>query len=397
MINPRDLTYDELKDLDYSNLSSEEIEDFKSYAKNCYSQEQSIKLAINSIYGAFGNNHFHFYNSDIAETITLQGQEAIKYTEMMIEKYFKEFFHKDKDLHKKLGVPDGVDVPKIKGSIYKYGDTDSGYLSFEEVLEAVKWKGTEKDFVLALNEFRLAGFIKKILADFAVARNSDNYLDFELETIAESGIFVAKKKYVQNIVWKDGKHFDPLTYIKTTGLEIVQSSTPPFARQKLIEVIKLIFSKKSLKYEDNADIIKVLKQIKEEFKITNIEKLSVSFGISDYNKYIINDVDKLEIAPKCPIHVRAAGNFNHLVNKNKLKTKYELIHSGDKIKFYYTTDVSCDVFGFKPGDFPIEIAPKMDIDKQFENTIINPLNRVIVAAGLPALNPVLSYYKNTLF
>ena len=95
--------------------------------------------------------------------------------------------------------------------------------------------------------------------------------------------------------------------------------------------------------------------------------------------------------------MRAAGNFNYLINKNKLKTKYELIHSGDKIKFYHTKDKSCEVFGFKPGEFPIEIAPKIDIDKQFENTIINPINRIIVAVGLPALNPVLSYYKNTLF
>lgn len=397
MLNPQTLTQQELEDLDYSTLSKEEIETFKTFAKNCASQEQSIKLTINSIYGAFGNEFFHFYNSDIAETITLQGQEAIRHTEKMIEMYFHEIFHKDVELHKKLGVPEGYVVPKIKGTIYKYGDTDSGYLSFGEVMEAVKWQGNEKDFVMALNDFRIAKFIKNVLNDFAIARNTNNFLDFELETIAESAIFVAKKKYVQNIVWKDGKHFDPLSYIKTTGLEIVQSSSPPFARQKLIEVIKVIFQKKTLRYEDNADLVKLLKAIKEEFKLTNLEKLSVSFSISDYNKYILNDVDKLEIASKCPVHVRAAGNFNYLVNKANLKTKYELIHAGDKIKFYYTNEKACDVFAFKPGIFPSEIAPKMDIDKQFENVIINPLNRVIVAAGLPPLNPVLSYYKNTLF
>lgn len=397
MINPRELTYEELNNLDYSTLSSEEIEDFKLFAKNCYSQEQAIKLTLNSIYGAFGNQWFHFFNSNIAETITLQGQEAIKHVEFMINKYFKEAFHLDKKLHKLLGAPTDLVVPKIKNNVPKYSDTDSLYLSFGEPMEAVQWKGTEKEFVLAINEYRLAGFIKKVLSDFAMNRNTDNYLDFELETVAESAIFVAKKKYVQNIVWKDGKNYEPLSYIKTTGLELVQASTPPFAREKLKEVIRLIFSKKVLTYQDNAEIIKELKKIKEEFKVTNIEKLGVSFSISDYRKYILNDIDKLEIASKCPVHVRAAGNFNYLVNKNKLKTKYELIHSGDKIKFYYTRDKSCDVFGFKPGEFPVEIAPSMDIDKQFENTIINPLNRVIVAAGLPPLNPVLSYYKNTLF
>ena len=43
-----------------------------------YNLEQAIKLAINSIYGAFANDYFHFRSTDIAETVTLQGQDAIK-------------------------------------------------------------------------------------------------------------------------------------------------------------------------------------------------------------------------------------------------------------------------------------------------------------------------------
>ena len=43
----------------------------------------------------------------------------------MVEKYFKEFFHKDKELHSKLGVPSDYVVPQIKRDIAKYGDTDS--------------------------------------------------------------------------------------------------------------------------------------------------------------------------------------------------------------------------------------------------------------------------------
>ena len=44
-----------------------------------------------------------------------------------------------------------------------------------------------------------------------VSYNSENFLDFELETIAHNAIWVAKKKYVQNIVWKDGKEYEPLS------------------------------------------------------------------------------------------------------------------------------------------------------------------------------------------
>ena len=37
-----------------------------------YNLEQAIKLCINSIYGAFANDYFHFRNTEIAETVTLQ-------------------------------------------------------------------------------------------------------------------------------------------------------------------------------------------------------------------------------------------------------------------------------------------------------------------------------------
>ena len=50
---------------------------------------------LNSIYGAFGNPYFYFFNVDIAETITLQGKDAILYTEKLINYYFKEFWIKD--------------------------------------------------------------------------------------------------------------------------------------------------------------------------------------------------------------------------------------------------------------------------------------------------------------
>lgn len=118
-----------LEDIDNLDISDIEIPDnldkWKIESSRCSSYEQAIKLIINSIYGAFGNEWFHFYNVSIAETVTLQGQDAIKFTEGMLDKYFKKFFHKDKKLHKLLGVPDDFVVAPIKGNVWKYTDTDS--------------------------------------------------------------------------------------------------------------------------------------------------------------------------------------------------------------------------------------------------------------------------------
>jgi len=380
-----------IRSLIAADLTEEQVKDLKEESLKCYSFEQAIKLAINSIYGAFANEYFHFYNIAIAETVTLQGQDAIKFTERMIEKYFHDFFHKDRNLLTALGVPENVEVPQIKNKVWKYTDTDSGYLIFEECMEAVNWQGSVKDFVLTLNKARLAEYIKKILTEYAKTNNTENYLDFELETIAENAIWVAKKKYVQNIVWKDGKDYDNLSYIKTTGLEIIQSSTPPFCRQKLIEVVKFIFSKKKLSVKDNGELVALIKEIKKEFKLSNIEKISMSRGISDYRKFILNDTDQFELNSGCPIHVRAGGYHNYLLHQSGMKGKYELIGAGTKVKWYHADDEFCNVFAYKPGNYPMEFAPKMNIEHQFQATIIDPLNRIIVPAGLPPLNPSLAY------
>jgi DNA polymerase elongation subunit (family B) len=113
-----DLTSEEIKTLvDFYSVESAK---FTAY-------EQAVKLTLNSIYGAFGNKWFHFFNIDIAESITLQGQNAILYSEKILNKYFQEFFIKDTEIHKHLNIK--VKRPIIKPAVI-YIDTDSNYVQF---------------------------------------------------------------------------------------------------------------------------------------------------------------------------------------------------------------------------------------------------------------------------
>lgn len=356
---------------------------------SCYNLEQAIKLCINSIYGAFANDYFHFRSTEIAETVTLQGQDAIKHTEVAVEKYFKEFWHKDKKLHEAMGLTD--EVQPLKRTVWKYTDTDSGYIIFEEVMESCNWQGEVKEFILLINKHRLADYIKTVLSKYADSYNSENFLDFELETIAQNAIWVAKKKYVQNIVWKDGKEYDSLSYISTKGLEIIQSSTPAFCRQRLTDLVKFLFSKDKLDNDAVAGLTQVLKEIKTEFKLADIEQISSNRRIGDYNKFVINDTSQFELYKGCPIHVRAGGYHNYLINNSDQKNNFDLIKSSDKIRWYYAKDQFCDVFGYNPGEYPYQLAPKIDIERQFEMFILEPLNRIIIPSGMPRLNRSLAY------
>ena len=51
-----------------------ELTALKNELKN---EEQAIKLTMNSIYGAIGNAWFVCFNPDVAEAVTLQGQDLI--------------------------------------------------------------------------------------------------------------------------------------------------------------------------------------------------------------------------------------------------------------------------------------------------------------------------------
>lgn len=367
------------------------LTNLKNELKN---EEQAIKLTMNSIYGAIGNNWFVCFNPDVAEAVTLQGQDLIKYSEKILHKYFHEHWHSDTELHEKLGI---TEVRRVTQPLVIYGDTDSNYVTFQEVVDSCNWKGDPKELILKINEYRLNDFLKKCFDIYSKKWNTDNYQDFELETLAINGIFLGKKKYVTNLVYDSGIHIEPLSQLKTTGVEMIKGGTPPFVREKLIYLTKLIFSKG--RNFDIREFVRELKSIKKEFKIQEPRAISASVNINNYEKFILNDTTGFEVAKACPIHVRASGYYNYLLNNSKFKSKYSLIRSSDKINYYFVKTKSLaenNVFGYPQGTFPYEFAPPIDHDEQFTKTILDPMNRFIEVMGYNPISPNL-FMINALF
>lgn len=372
----------------------EKISSLTNLKNELKNEEQAIKLTMNSIYGAIGNNWFVCFNPDVAEAVTLQGQDLIKYSEKILHKYFHEHWHSDTELHEKLGV---TEVRRVTQPLVIYGDTDSNYVTFQEVVDSCNWQGDPKDLILKINEYRLNDFLKKCFDIYSKKWNTDNYQDFELETLAINGIFLGKKKYVTNLVYDSGIHIEPLSQLKTTGVEMIKGGTPPFVREKLIYLTKLIFSKG--RSFDIREFVKELKSIKKEFKIQEPRAISASVNINNYEKFILNDTTGFEVAKACPIHVRASGYYNYLLNNSKFKSKYSLIRSSDKINYYFVKTKSLaenNVFGYPQGTFPYEFAPPIDHDEQFTKTILDPMNRFIEVMGYNPISPNL-FMINALF
>ena len=82
------------ENIDYSDYSIEDLEkrldEIKFMASDYYNEEQGVKLTLNSIYGALGNQYFACFNPAVAESVTLQGQDLIKFAEKILNKYFHD-------------------------------------------------------------------------------------------------------------------------------------------------------------------------------------------------------------------------------------------------------------------------------------------------------------------
>jgi hypothetical protein len=203
---------------------------------------------------------------------------------------------------------------------------------------------------------------------------------------------MAKKKYVLDLAWKDpGIFYEPQQKISPTGVEIVQGSTPPFARRVLKELLNVLFAHgKEINY---SELVKKIREYKRTFVMQDPEDISKTVSVGDYEKYILEDKNKLVFAPKCPIGIRGAGIHNHELLNSKWKGKYNLIRTGDKIKHYYCKGQN-DVFAFLPGNYPYEFAPEVDHDVQFAKIIIEPFNRFIQVLGLNGIPESLSVAKS---
>jgi hypothetical protein len=268
---------------------------------------------------------------------------------------------------------------------------NSAYVQFKPLLDTIVSPISDPlKFIIRLYNVFLGSWIKNIFDDYSKEYGLENIQDLEMETISYDMLILKKKKYVLNKAWKasagDGIFYQRLSKIEPKGVELVQSSTPLFVRKCLKEILLIIFEiGNSCDYKD---LILYLKESKSKFALSDINDISLGSSLTDYEKFILDDRKRFIIGDNCPIHVRAAGVYNFNLNNSKWGKKYQRIKSGDKLKYYYAVQNkdNQNVFGYLPGNYPIEFAPPIDIETQFLKCIIDPVNRFLTAMKLPIIN-----------
>jgi len=422
--NPETCTIDELKAV---------IEKYKNEEEYYNTMQLSAKTFINSVYGVFGTAWFNLANTDIAESITLQGQDLIKFSVIEINKYINEFWNQDYEGHKRIAdrlrnifgdafkYDEFLELAKRNvlkiNTLQVYGDTDSAYITLQPIIDACCIPADQQlEFDLAFYEEILEGYMDEKFDEYANRNHcKHNYEKFELEKISRTIIMLAKKNYMCDVEWIDtGTRFDPLEHITYTGFDVVKGTTTDYCREEMKTFVNYVMDiLNSGRKPTLSEIVSKLKEIKKRFIMQNPNDISITKGISNYENFVKNDKtpdieyyqfktkvdengneyltnDKLPV----PIHVRAAAVYNNMLfNKGKkYKSKYSLLKSGEKVRFYYTGEDT--VFGFVPDSFPIEFAPAIDIDIQFEKMLLSPLNRIVSAMGYFEIPPTLTYTKS---
>ncbi|CAG7580925.1 MAG: gp110 [uncultured marine phage] len=285
---------------------------------------------------------------------------------------------------------DSTEILLVDGSLLKNWKLNEKLEGFKGGI-FYNWKD-ELEFIHGLDKFKIADYFKDELTKHANSYGVDNIEDFELEKIAESIINLEKKKYIQHIVWEDGIDYKRLEYFQPKGVELVRSSTPVFARDKergIPKLIKYLFSN-----ADNFNIkelLKIVKEMRREFELSEIDSISMQSSCNKYNEKVIHDKEKLEFVSGAHFAVKAAAFHNHLLHKEpELQTKYEFLKSGDKIKYFYCKHPDHRIFAYHRGEYPIEFAPEIDYDAQFQKAILSPINSIAIKLGMPEISKRLS-------
>lgn len=383
-----DLSDEELLELKYK--VSMEIQDDSS-------MEQSLKLLGNSMYGGCSHVAFYWFNLDLANDITGESRTLTMMMEKHIDDYLLNEFPNMLHIHKELGVEVDQDIfsqyQKENRKFIVYGDTDSVYTEYGSILRSFVGYNTMTTndklyFIINFAQGYLNNHNKSVIDKYYLDRHAKSIHDFELETVAFSGIWLdAKKKYAQALLWKDGREFST-PKIKTKGLETIKGSYPKYSRVGLNNMITKLLLEDTQEPGFIQNFNFEVGKIKAGMYNQQIDDISSGQGVNGYGKYVVSDNEK-EPHPiyesKASAGVKAIANYNFLINKHKFDNEYI---RGGKIKIYKTKSNGDGVFGYIGGDYPdwaYKLAP-IDYDAMFQSTFLDPLNRVMDAANLPNIN-----------
>ena len=267
------------------------------------------KINLNSLYGAILNPGCRFFDKRIGQSTTLTGRQIVK--------------HMSAETNKTItGEYDHV------GESVIYGDTDSVYFSAWPVLKdeveagSIPW---DKDKVIALYD-QIADQVNGTFQSFMTRafhcpKSRSDVIATGREIVAESGLFITKKRYAALVYDIEGFRTDTdgkPGKVKAMGLDLRRSDTPVYMQEFLSEILLMVLQDKP-----EEDILERITVFRKEFESKpGWEKGSPKRAnkVGHYRR-----LEEKQGKANMPGHVRASLNWNTLKRMNGDKYSQEVV------------------------------------------------------------------------
>jgi DNA polymerase elongation subunit (family B) len=304
--------------------------------------QYTIKILINSVYGACGCKFFCMYDVECAESVTATGQNLIKKSALIVEDLIDE---------KNCVVASDTDSLMVKVLPLDYFSDEGLTQEGKDLLKAL---------TNALND-RVKNFCKTEY--FSI----DSRCKFGWEVASDYSLFLKKKHYVMRVRCSEGKN--KLEY-KYRGISVRKSTISKEAKV----ILKDIFENHILTGKTESEVCRILSNHWHKFSATHVDNLATRTGCRNMGKYT-------GMTKGVPYHVKASFKYNDLIEMFGLK-KYPLISDGDDIK---VVNVLSNSFGIEriayKTEFPHDIGLVPDYYSMWEKTIESGLKTPFEVLG----------------
>jgi len=285
---------------------------------NIFYEETAIKIVANAFFGTIGSKSFRLFNEEIAGTITRKGREI----NLMLKEY----------------------AEKLNLNVIA-GDTDSLFLTEVKTID----EGLEYEKLF--NDF---------LEKFSIETKSKVIFKLKFEKFFRTLMFKfkkdgepAKKKYIGNLIWEEGKDCNEL-YDK--GTELTRSDNSKITKEILETFMDLLLMK-----DDSENAKKYIKESYDRVKNGNVDVFEISI-------------------PKEVRKANASGPWQE-GKDNTIKYLNHHITEGEKPRLIYVTkepyklciDEDLDI-----GEWKNYIDWKLTLEK----TVTDKLKTYVEAAGM---------------
>jgi len=277
-----------------------------SIEQNIFNGKQlAYKILANSLYGALANEYFRFYNNNLAKSITLTGQELLKYCSVHCDYYMVKrgnvgSFEMNKNFYDK--VKSLVDV--------LYGDTDSMFVYLTDYLKDKNIPLSDRESVKKeINNIQ--SYINNIAIDaFLPLHNiskKDSIIFLKNEFLFSKYYTLnGKKHYAAKVISQEGKD---INFTEIKGLEMKRSEIPSRSQKLLNDILNVIL-------EDNIKKSTIKTKVDDIVSKTRKEIMNL---VDDRDNSVVRVVSyskPLSEYKNMPQHIKAMLMWNSLMNED---------------------------------------------------------------------------------